>query len=149
MISKSAFRLCCSVSLLALPLALAACSSQHGPDSAPALLAEPNSPIADAPVPVGYKIMESKSTSKVDPVARIRIVDHSYSGGYSELQLTRFYRDQMPAHGWTFISQEQTRRDITLKFTKNTEDALVTVWHGNFDNHIRIKIDPLAPAAGK
>ncbi len=143
MVPKHTFQRFCGIGLLALPLLLAACNSHHL-DVAPPLAAEPNSPVSDAPIPAGYKIMDAKSTSRLDPVARERFVDHSYSGGSSILQVARFYRDTMPAKGWTFVSQDEGRHDFTLNFTKNNETAVVTIWHGDFATHIRIKIDPTA-----
>ena len=137
------------LSLLVLPLALGGCSSDRNPDRAPPLIAEPNSPVADAPVPTGYKIMDSRSSSQVIPANNQRFVDHSYSGGGSVLQAVRFYQDVMPTRGWTGAGLEQGHKETTLRFTKNKETAQVTVWRGTFDTHIRIKIGPTAADAGK
>jgi len=142
MVSMRTLKLFCGISLLALPLALAGCSGQHDPDNAPALIAEPNSPIADAPVPVGYSMMNGQSSSHVIPATGLRFVDHSYSGGNSVLQVVRFYRDVLPQHGWTFVTQDQAHKEVSLRFSKNNEDARVEVWPGTLATHVRIKIEP-------
>jgi hypothetical protein len=139
----------CSLAVLALPLAFAACSQHSDPDNAPALILEPNSPIADAPVPVSFNLMVGESSSHVVPSSSLRFVDHSYSGTGSQLMVVRFYRDVMPTKGWTFVVQDQAHKEISLKFTKNNEDCIVMVKPTLFHTHIRIKIDPKAADAAK
>ena len=125
---------------------LPACSGSHH-DSVnlqPAL----ESPIADVPIPVGFA-MTSDSTSKVEATG-IRFVDHKYSGSDDVLPVVRFYTQQMPGKGWTFVNQnQQVNNEIALHYTKNSEDCMVTVTSGSLHTHIRVQIDPAGRNAAR
>ena len=114
------------------------------------LIADSRSPIADVPVPTGFK-MTSDSISRVVPASGLRIVDHQYKGNDAYLPVVRFYRDQMPDKGWTLVEQTQASgNEIALHYTKGNEDCVVTVSSGTFDTRVRVKIDPkTGPAAPK
>jgi hypothetical protein len=127
---------------LAVSLALAGCNlSSHSNPDAP-LIADSHSPIADVPIPAGFT-MTSESTSKVVNADQIRFVDHHYKGSDDPLPVVKFYKEQMPTQGWTWIDQTQPPgKEVTLHFTKKTEDCFITVSKGTLDTHIRVKIDP-------
>jgi len=132
--------------ILSLTLAaglMAACSNT--PKDMP-LIAALNSPIADVPVPAGFTMIKAESTSKVAPASSLRFVDHQYSGSDDFLPVVRFYRDQLPTKGWTWIDQSQGSGQVMLHFTKNSEDCYITVKDGSLikNTHIRVKIDPMA-----
>jgi hypothetical protein len=120
-----------------------------GHDSGLPLIAAPNPPIADVPVPAGFSLVKEKSTSKVTAPANLRIVDHLYSGNEDYLPVIRFYRDQLPPLGWQLVDQTQNGPETTLHFTKGNEDCRVTVSAPTLtlNAHIRIKIDPIAQNA--
>jgi hypothetical protein len=126
------------LALLAMT-ALPACSGSHhdSVNLAPAA----TSPIADVPIPVEFS-MTGESTSKVE-ASGLRFVDHKYEGSDDVLPVIRFYKDQMPAKGWTFVSQNQLlHNEISLRYTKNSEDCTITVTPGSMHTHIRVQIDP-------
>jgi hypothetical protein len=127
-----------------LAAAMPACSSggHASATTQPALIPSITSPIADVPIPAGFVMAGGKSTSQVVPSSGLRFVDHEYKGGDDVLPVVRFYRDQLPTRGWTLIDQNQLHHEVTLRFTKNNEDAIITVWPGTFDTHIRVRIDP-------
>lgn len=110
----------------------------------PALIASATSPIADVPVPAGFTMVDSESTSKVVAATGLRFVDHRYRGPDGYLAVVRFYREELPNRGWKFIDQNQVKEEITLRFSKNNEEVVVTTWDGVRHGHIRIKIDPAA-----
>ena len=121
---------------------LTACSGgSRSAGTQPALIPSATSPIADVPVPAGF-VMTTDSTSQVIPGSGLRFVDHRYKGDDDVLPVVRFFREQMPRQGWTLIDQNQIHAEITLHFSKNNEDALITVYPGTFDTHIRVRIDP-------
>ncbi len=135
-----------ALAALALPvLAFPACSQSNGSDKNAPLIASPNSPIADVPIPVGFHMTED-STSNISPAAGVRVVDHRYKGSDDLLPIVKFYRDQMPEKGWTWIEQNQARGgEVTLHFTKNNEDCVITVTPGSWGkNFVQVKIDPIA-----
>ena len=127
-------------------LVLAGCS-QSGSSLSSELIPSASSPVADAPVPAGFSLMKSQSTSRVILTSNRRSVDHQYSGSDDYLPVVRFYQDQMPKNGWTMVDQNQSQRDTTLHFTKANEDCFVTVIPGGLvtHTHIRIRIDPKGP----
>jgi len=132
--------------------AMPACSLFNGGsahDSNTPLITAPNSPIADVPVPAGFSLIKNASTSKVIPSSNVRFVDHQYSGSDDYLPVVRFYRDQLPALGWTLVDQTQSRTEIQLHFTKSNEDCYITVKSGTLHTHIRIRIDPIGRNAQK
>jgi hypothetical protein len=106
------------------------------------LIPAADSPIADVPVPAGFQIILSQSTHEVVPSTGLRFVDHRYHGKDDVLPVVRFYRTQMPEKGWTTVDQKQLHDEITLRYTKNNEDCVVTVMPGTMDTKIRVKIDP-------
>jgi hypothetical protein len=86
--------------------------------------------------------MTGDSTSKVE-ASGLRFVDHKYEGSDDFLPIVKFYKDQMPTKGWTFVDQNQLpHNEVRLHFTKNSEDCVVTVDPGRFRSHIRVQIDP-------
>src|ERR1035437_478460 len=127
---------------IGLTLFMAACTSTQ--KDAP-LIAAPGSPIADVPVPAGFEMIKSVSTSNVVLALSQRFVDHQYSGSDDFLPVARFYKDQMPGKGWTMVDQSQGNATVTLHFTKNSEDCHVTVKDGTWatKTNIRVKIDPI------
>lgn len=123
--------------------AVTGCSHSHAAaGTQPALITSPNSPIADVPIPAGFSMVTSQSISQVVQSSGLRFVDHQYTGGDDVLPVVRFYRDELPSRGWTLVDQDQLKHEITLHFTKNSENLAVSVWSGTLDTHIRIKIDP-------
>jgi hypothetical protein len=139
---RFAFAILALATLSALP----ACSGSHH-DSVN-LVAANTSPIADVPIPVGFS-MTGESTSKV-VASGLRFVDHKYEGSDDVLPVIRFYKDQMPAKGWTFVSQNQLIHDeISLLYTKNNEDCTITVTPGSMHTHIRVQIDPTGRNAAR
>ena len=142
--ARFAIGICALVTIAALP----ACSGSHRSDEPVNLLPATNAPIADVPIPTGFS-MTGDSTSKVE-ASGLRFVDHKYDGSDDILPIVRFYKDQMPAKGWTFIDQNQlVHSEISLHYTKNSEDCTVTVTPGTMHTHIRVQIDPSGRNAAK
>jgi hypothetical protein len=129
--------------LLMAALGLPACSLFQQRDKNAPLIAAPNSPIADVPVPAGF-VMTADSTSKVVPGNALRFVDHRYKGDDDVLPVVRFYRDHMQEKGWTWVDQNQSRgSEMTLHYNKKGEDCTVTITPGSLGRtYIRVKIDP-------
>ncbi len=125
---------------LILALAIAGCANKNpGP-----LIPDAKSPVSDLPVPAGFS-MADNSTSKVVPGSSLRIVDHRYQGGDELLPVITFYKAELPKHDWTLVDQTQTSaKEITLRFTKKSEEAFVTVTQKTFNTEIHIRINPVA-----
>jgi hypothetical protein len=125
-----------------LVLALGACglsSNSNGP-----LVPDAKSPISDVPVPAGFSMKED-STSQIIQANSLRVVNHRYTGSDDWLEVVAFYRTQLPTKEWTFVDQTQPpAKELTLHYSKRSEDLRVTVTKRTFDTQIRIKIDPIA-----
>jgi hypothetical protein len=137
-----------AVSLCALAaLTLLSACGPHKDPNAP-LMESASPPIADVPIPVGYA-MTGDSTSKVES-SGLRFVDHKYDGGEDVLPVVRFYKDQMPGKGWTFVDQNQlVHNEIALHYTKNNEDCTITITPGSMHTHVRVQIDPAGRNAAR
>ena len=125
-----------------LACGLCACQSE-GPNAEPAgasatssaadaqprarvgLIPQRQTPIADLPVPIGFKLAES--ISRDFESAGVRFVDHTYVGRDDKFEVERFYSEQMPQHGWVFQSKRMVRGDITLRYDKGQESAEVRI----------------------
>lgn len=115
------------------------CGAKKDPNAP--LLPSATPPIEDVPVPAGFS-MTGESTSKVEGTG-LRFVDHKYEGGDDFLPVVRFYKDHMPEKGWQFVDQNQLpHNEISLHYSKNSEDCTITVTPGSMHTHIRVKIDP-------
>ena len=125
---------------------LTGCAGQDVDATQPALAAALTPPIADVPIPRGFR-MESRSSARVIPGSNVRIVDHYYKGHADLLPVVRFYRDRLPENGWVLTSQQQMPGDqFVLTYTKAHEDLAVSIMPGTFDMHIRVQIMPSARA---
>jgi len=148
---NSAAFLACAF-LAVLMLGLPGCSWFRGSDSAatqPALIAAPVSPVADVPIPSGFWMDSTASSAHVIPGSGVRFVEHYYKGTDGYLAVVRFYRDQMPAFGWTMGPQSQnTDTSFTMSFVKGNEDALITVSEGTFRSYVHVHIAPTARGTG-
>ncbi len=134
--------------LAGLALTLPACSWFSGSSGAaqPALIAAPDPPVADVPIPAGFW-MSSQSSAVILPNSRLRFVNHTYKGSDPYLAVVRFYRDQMPGYGWTLGPQSQnTDGSFTMSFVKGDEDALITVSEGTFHTYVHLHIAPTGRA---
>jgi hypothetical protein len=142
MISKAA-RLV-AMALIASTFLIAGCGLFGGDRNTAneTLIAAPVSPISDVPIPAGFSLIKKESTSKEVQSTRVRFVDHRYSGGDDYLPVVQFYRDQMPQRGWTLVDQSQLRHETTLRFSKDNEDCVITVFARTLTTHIRVRIDP-------
>jgi len=120
-------------------LTLAACDSSS-PETPGPLMAGANSPIADVPVPIGFKLQEGKSYAQV--TGPLRFVKYYYVGRESTLPVVKFFKDNMPLNKWDFVSQDGPANEMTLKFTKSNEDCVIVIQGGSMHTKVWINIDP-------
>lgn len=86
----------------------------------PGLVAEPDSPIPDAPHPVGFKPIVRKST--VETLAPSRVLRHVYQGRAPLADVRLFYGQQLPFHGWRVDDQRFTEEgELVLEYVKGRE----------------------------
>jgi len=126
-------------------------SQTNGTVQAPASTAGQNPPLAvkfkpnipDVPVPMGFKLDESRSRNYDTGVARF--VDHRYKGSKDKWDVARFYREQMPVSRWTYVTDVFAQGTYTLEFEKGSERCVVNVRDGSWiwpwhRTHIEVRV---------
>ncbi|MCE5276983.1 MAG: hypothetical protein ABFD92_19885 [Planctomycetaceae bacterium] len=91
----------------------------------PDLIPLATSPIADVPVPMGFKIKE-KQTLEFG-AGSARYLEHTYKGRADKWELNRFFRQQMQANRWQFINYLVTDGEFTLEFEKDNERCRIII----------------------
>ena len=111
--------------------AATATTGNNGDDAAPAklgrvgLIPQFQPPIADLPVPIGFKLAEK--ISRTYESGGTRTVDHTYEGRDDKFDVDRFYVEQMPLKGWKAKAKRMERGVITQTFEKDNELATVVI----------------------
>jgi len=106
-------------------LALIACVPLGCQSQGP-LVAKAASPIADVPMPVGFKMKESNSRSWNS--GSLRFVDYLYSGSGGRVPAVEFFEKQMPISGWVSLSKQFTQGRSTLDFAKADEKCRIIIY---------------------
>ena len=106
--------------------------------SVPELVAQSRPPIPDLPVPIGFKLKESKSRDFA--AAGARYVDHVYRGGGDRFAVARFYKRQMPIARWTLVTSLFVQGDLMLDFEKETERCRVVISKGGLFHRTEVKV---------
>jgi len=109
------------------------------------LVAQGRPPIADIPVPIGFKLDEGKSRNLA--AAGLRWVIHLYKGGSNKYAVARFYRRQMPINRWTLVTDVFSQGALRLDFEKGNERCHVEVTDGSLfhPTYIRVELWPTGP----
>jgi hypothetical protein len=102
------------------------------------LVARPDAPIPDLPVPIGFDFEEDESTN-VTP-GTIRFLDHVYTGREDKFAVARFYLREMPRHDWTLEHDLFIRGDRSMDFTRPGEACRVRITGGGGLSRTRVRI---------
>ena len=127
------------LSLLVAGCTLSGCawfSGASNPGMALAAVAKP--PVADLPVPSGFKLDEGSSRSNDSGVARF--VDHLYWGSASKFAVSRFYKKAMVARKWRFVSETFSLGDQNLRFERPGEKCSVFISSGSWLHPTKLKL---------
>ena len=127
------------VGLLALICTFSGCawfSGDANPGYELAAVAKP--PVADLPVPLGFKLDEDHSRSNDSGVARF--VDHLYWGSASKFAVSRFYKKAMVARRWRFVSETFSLGEQNLRFEKSGEKVSVFITSGSWLHPTKLKL---------
>ena len=88
------------------------------------LVANPRSPLPDVPVPVGFELIDSKSTGRINP-GGTRQVHHVYQGLADFTAAVEYYRHVLAANHWQSISQDADGKDTVLGYQSTRETLVV------------------------
>lgn len=118
---------------LAVLLAVVGGCSAAGPiaPSGP-LRPMPDPPLADVPVPVGFRLQERSCEDWSS--GAIRYVRHRYLGKADKYAVRKFYREQMPLLRWSAVSEGQVSGRHTLRFKRPKESCTITVSDADRDS---------------
>jgi len=125
-----AYRKTTSVCVLAIlsVMGLAACDSvtRYSDDKQPlpprtgeGLVLKPNSPIGDAPMPIGFVVVESQSRAHAS--AGSRTIHHVLQGQATRADVVNFYRATLSQYQWERKSEVIGPSQIDLAWTKGRE----------------------------
>ncbi len=110
------------------------------------LAAQPMPPIADVPLPEGFKLDAGKSWSWVG--ASQRAVHHLYEGKVDKFATIGFFKQQMPAAKWNMTRDDFTRGTAYMEFEKNGERCIVQISKGTWFLEPTEVLVMLEPAGG-
>jgi hypothetical protein len=115
------------------------------------LIAQPDPPILDIPVPIGFELNEDRSRHR--RAAGIRFVDHMYVGRAEKFAVVRFYKRHMERKGWSLMNSQYAQGRSMLSFEKKTagftEECLISISDAGMWNRVQIvvAVGPRGPAA--
>ena len=102
------------------------------------LVLSPAPYIPDVPIPVGFKIVASQSSSSFD--GRVRTVYHYYQGRANPGETVEFYQAHLPRNDWTFITSTVGGATTTLRYTKGPETLTLAVRHVQGVSSVTVQI---------
>ena len=93
----------------------------------PGLVADPTSPIPDVMMPIGFKAIPNKCTSKSDSV--YRTANHTYQGRAKLTDLIRYFQAHLPDADWKMVNRldDPIRKTLILNWQKGLEDLQITL----------------------
>ncbi|HUS59564.1 MAG TPA: hypothetical protein VM141_13030 [Planctomycetota bacterium] len=91
----------------------------------------------DVPVMTGLKFLD---TSIYIDTPQYRACELRYVGAVQPLTAVYFYKQQMPAKGWRYVTLVSAGGTHTIDFKKNNEKCTVTVGSKGEDTAVTIKI---------
>lgn len=97
-----------------------------------------NPPVADLPIPVGFK--EDESQNRLLHTGMGRFVDHLYKGGADRYAVVRFFKREMPVSRWTEVTYMQTQGEHALDFEKGTERCRIRIFKGSWFHPTYIEV---------
>ena len=90
------------------------------------LVARPNSAIPDAPMPIGFVMVETRSRAYT-VTGGGRFVEHCYQGRADKADVMRFYHEQLSRNGWSGLSEQNQAGNITSFYAKGPESLRLSV----------------------
>ena len=102
------------------------------------LVVDPDARVADVPVPLGAHF-KPDSSSSYETGSRRRIA-HNYGIWAKSLLVRKFYRDNMPMHGWRLTNTITSQGTYYMSYRKGPESCRVGIGPTNWFLQTRIEI---------
>ncbi|MEM1212224.1 MAG: hypothetical protein AAGI68_07980 [Planctomycetota bacterium] len=107
----------------------------------PGLIADPNSPIPDVPMPVGFKGVADQSSAASTPTGRV--VTHVYQGIADFPDANAFYTNSLWRFGWTQTEMLEPADKVAIQtYTNGSETLSITVTQDRRRITYRVEIKP-------
>ncbi len=90
------------------------------------LMAKQRAPVADLPVPMGFRIMEDESEDAYTGRRRLYL-RHVYAGSGEPFAVRNFYRDRMPQYKWQLVNAVFAAGTHSMVFQKGQESCTVAI----------------------
>jgi hypothetical protein len=123
--------------------AVCGCQSFGGDGSrgGPTVSAVRHPTIEDFPLPSGFSLVSDNSSSRASGATRW--VEYEFSGGTAWSTIIQFFKDTLPAAGWT-LRTEQLRQGGTyeMRFDSSREECEVRVSRRRMKTLVNIEIRP-------
>jgi hypothetical protein len=104
-------------------------AGSNRPEPVPELVGQARPPVADLPVPLGFKLDQGRSRSFA--TGGVRWVDHVYKGSADKFAVARFYKRNMPISKWELMTDMFVQGKIILTFEKPGEASRVEIRDGD------------------
>lgn len=93
------------------------------------------------PVPNGFKLVPEHSVGSA--AGQMRIVKYEFSGPTDSQQVNRFYKEYMPAAGWTLKTEDFDRGVYHMRYESKSEECLVRISPNGRKSFIGVQLRPL------
>jgi hypothetical protein len=113
------------------------------PPSDGVLAAANASPVADVPIPAGFRLQDRKSWAR--RAGTIRYVHHVYRGGDATQDVARFYLDEMATGAWRLASYREADGEFAILFESASEYCFIKItksWFFGVYKYISVEISP-------
>jgi hypothetical protein len=87
--------------------------------------AQAGAPIADIPMPVGFKLDQEHSRNAT--AAGARFIDHVYAGDGDKRQVHMFFKRQMPISRWALMRDVFAQGSIQMDFDNSRETCRIVI----------------------
>jgi hypothetical protein len=104
-------------------LAMGCGDNNRGPDTLGGTVL---TPVADVPVPAGFKFKMDQSSERKS--GTFRFIRHMYEGSASVRETTEFYRTSMPRNGWLLVDETLQNGRQRLLFDKGNESCHISIY---------------------
>ncbi len=108
------------------------------------LVVDPDGRLADVPVPLGASFKAGSSSSH--ETGTLRRVGHTYGIWAKKSLVRRFYKDNMPMHGWKLTNIINGPNTYSMNYKKGRESCRVNIGPKNWclQTMIEIIIQPVS-----
>jgi hypothetical protein len=128
----------CAAGCSGLSSSLGIADPFDGKTGSEGLVPQPHPRLDDLPVPIGFRLAESRSRDF--QAGGARYVDHLYKGTSDRLAVKRFYKRYMPENHWVFVTDIFVQGGTSVDFEKGLERCRVTISRGSLFHPTYIKL---------